>query len=376
MRKRGWGSAWLILSIPIVLLLAAVPPAHADISDGGGRLVEIQSDNGTWDFIVTGRTAGDADGDENITGVTGLGLLAAFDETDNEAFLDAAVSTGNHLLEVFRLNPTSRPFPQDIEFLAALGDVSDLDREDRDAFEEAAEDWFENLRREFPRARDLIEHFIEVRGTRKALTLWDAASVIRAARAVGNRRYARQVAALAVSRSITREVEDTVDNGPADQSFRDTLMSRGSMLFALRRIGGGFTGSILRFRTFLVQNRESDGSWMEDTQVTAYALLGLSAFGRGRVGRVRISDAIEEGVGFLESMQLTTEPNGGFRSLLLTQEEKNAGFVEEEVSQVDSEAIQALAESGIADKRARKTASVSSGSGIGSSGLSPATPAK
>lgn len=99
LRKKGWGKRWLAVSIPIVFLIVAAPYARADVSAGGQRLAEIQYDDGTWYFLVTGVTGGGPSrGLESITGETGLRLLTAFKETGNDAFLDAAVEADNQLL--------------------------------------------------------------------------------------------------------------------------------------------------------------------------------------------------------------------------------------------------------------------------------------
>lgn len=401
MRKRGWGKTWLAVSMPFVFLIAAVSTARADVSAGGQRLVNIQNDDGTWDFEVTGKTAGGpsgGEGSEGLTGVTGLGLLAAFEKTSNSGFRDAAVLAGDHLVEVFNADEAAVPFPQDIEFLMALSQASGLSQGDRNTFRDTARSWFRNTTREFSTAKKLIDHFVGVRAAqnRKALALWDVASVIRAAVAAGdfrltetfidsrgrtrtrrlnirNKSYARSLASRAVTRSVSLQVgEDTEpgDNGLGTDnvfSFQDTLLSRGSLLLSLTEVRGSSSKVRRGYRTFLEDNQETtDGSWSQGhTQITSYAVLGLKAGGGG---------GVSEGTNFLTSHQLG---NGGFPAFVLTQVEIDAGFTTQEISEFDSEAVQAMSLGGASKSAAAKDADDASSPPVAGVRLfTPAEPAR
>lgn len=393
MRKRGWGKRWLAVSMPIVFLIAAVSSAHADVSAGGARLVEIQNSDGTWKFEVTGEPDGNPDeGAENITGVTGLGLLVAFEKTGNRNFLVAALKAGGHLLNVFKdAAPGALPFAQDIELLIALSRTSGLSGNLQDDFRDAARLWFRNTTRAFPNSKSLIDHFVAERSAqnRKALALWDVAAVIRAAVAVGdfritetftdsrgrlrtrrvsinNSSYARSVASRAISRSVSRQVgEDTIpgDNGPGTDnvfSFQDTLLSRGSLLLSLSQVRGSSSKAKREYRNFLEDNQEADGSWSQGhTQITSYAVLGLKAGGGG---------GVSNGAIFLSNHQLD---NGGFPAFVLTQDEIDAGFVTQEISEFDSEAVRAMVAGGVGKRAAAKAEDAASSSQVAGVRTSP-----
>lgn len=394
MRKRGWGKTWLAVSIPIVFLIAAVPSARATVLTGGQRLGDIQNDDGTWDFEVTGKAGGGptgGEGSEGLTGVTGLGVLAAFTKTNNSSFRDAAVKAGNHLVGVFNADKTALPFPQDIQFLMALSQASGLSGSLRNTFRDTARIWFRNTTREFPNAQSLIDHFVGQRAAqnRKALALWDVCAVIGAAVAAGdfklvetfidsrgrtrtrrtsirNKTYARNLANRAVSASVSNQVgEDTTpgDNGPGTDnefSFQDTEVSRGCLLSSLSKVSGSSTSRARsKYRGFLQDNQEADGSWSQGhTQITSYAVLGLKAGGGG---------GVSGGTNFLTSHQLS---NGGFPAFVLTAEEIAAGFTTQEISEFDSEAVQAMV-SGGASKSAAKADDDASSSPVAGVRISP-----
>lgn len=398
MRKKGWGKKWLAVSIPFVFLIAAVPSARADVSGGGQRLVNIENGDGTWDFLVTDKTAGNpSGGEEKITGVTGLGLLDAFKKTGNVAFLNAARTAGDHLVDVvFKANTGALPFAQDIEFLRALSKASG-----DTSFRDTAREWFRNTRNEFPNAQSLIDHFVAERTAqgRKALALWDVAAVIRAAVAVGetdrgeklssrarvevsgNRTYARSLASRAAKLSIPvpRNESDPVrnptgvDTTPGDQgpgtdnvfSFQDTLLSRGSLLLAFSKSGGTVGQARTQLKKFLNANRGADGSWSQGhTQITSYAVLGLKASG---------GQGVSQGTNFLKNSQLS---NGGFPAFVLTADEIAKGFTTQEISEFDSEAVQAMVAGGASKSAAAKAEDDASSSPLAGVRVSPpASPA-
>ena len=264
------------------------------ISAGAARLQTLQRTDGGWFFMVgdTDCSVGPGVSCRNTVGNTALGLLAGYTRTGNPSLLNAAKAAGDDLLALYvaalSQSPPARPFAQDIEFLAALGQLTG-----NALYTLAAQSWFQVVVNQFPNAADNIDRMIASRDSQhlRSLAAWDAASFIRAAKAAGHVDYALAAA----SRIRAREVDwkdtnpahrfDQCANpngcGPADNrlAFDYTIAGEGSLLWAIHDLPG-FDDTIAEYRSFLLAQQDRSGSWdVGDSQMSAYVVLGLAAVG-------------------------------------------------------------------------------------------------
>lgn len=312
-------------------------PVRQALATGGARLKALQNPDGGWYFYVGDTQCGFGPGVScpNTLGVTGLGLLAAAGESDNHALVKAAVKTGTALVAMFAAQPTSLPKSQHIEFLVALAHATD-----KRVYAMTAAAWFQNVVTQYPHAADRVDALLATRDAQGIRTLgaWDAAALIRAAVAVGKRKYAIAAAQRVVDPAVVPLWQDTNPShrfdqcanpagcGPADNplAFDYTLLAEGSLLWALDDLPD-FAGTIRAYRSYLIGQQDPAGSWdVGDFQITAYVTLGLDAVG-GRDTR----SAIRAATDFLLANQL---PSGGWNG--------SAGV---ENTEVDAEVLQALA---------------------------------
>ena len=244
---------------------AATHQISAQGSYGGGI-------PGSWEWELGSKRSG-----ENLTGISAHGLLAVHNLTGLREHEDAALVAAKSLLRAFdRGWSKRRPYTQDIEFLAAAGYIVDAGR------------WFKvTTRRYAPHA--YAEMVATGRRQQPQLLGWDLASAIRAALAVGQVRYARALLGQAIQRRRSWDRP-----GPAQ------ALARGSMLWALgalQRRGGldaeqrQLAGQLLRD---LLHEQHASGAWRAtpggdalSTQATAYAVMGLAQWARGKAGAAR-----------------------------------------------------------------------------------------
>ncbi|HJU44787.1 MAG TPA: carboxypeptidase regulatory-like domain-containing protein, partial [Vicinamibacterales bacterium] len=162
----------------------------ATVSSGGTRLHQLQNADGGWYFAASDTDcgtnafpAGSSGSCKNIIGVTGLGLLSAFDRTGDASRLADAIAAGDLLEAIHTALPAEQPFSQDLEFLRALaaasGDAS---------YSTLAQQWFGTVTAAYPVAADKVDAQFASRGL---LFVWDIASLIRSAKAAGQADYAR-----------------------------------------------------------------------------------------------------------------------------------------------------------------------------------------
>ena len=190
----------------------------------------------------------------NTIGVTGLGLIAAYQRTFNPSLLDDAWEAGDLLVNKFNeamlLTPAGLPKLQDVEFLKALSDFS-ADPVRQQLYYETAYNWFGMLATQFTAAARVDALFASrAAGGRRAVGVWDAASLIRAAKAVGYPEYAQEAAARVVELELDWKDTDPSHRwdvcgvpggcGPPGNrhSYSDTLRGMGSLLWGIHDIPG------------------------------------------------------------------------------------------------------------------------------------------
>ena len=196
----------------------------------------------------------------NLFGINGLGLLEAYRHNpSNPTLLANARAAGDALVAIFNAeNPLAhtRPIMQDVEFLGALAQTSG------DAtYMTVATNWFAVLVAQYPSAASRVDAIFAIRDQQGFRTYgaWDAASLVRAARAVGNRRLRdrrREPDRRARARS-RRERRDAARAGstPAPRACRRTIpygydytfLGEGSLLISIFDLPG-FTAKRAEYR--------------------------------------------------------------------------------------------------------------------------------
>ncbi|HEX6163367.1 MAG TPA: carboxypeptidase-like regulatory domain-containing protein [Vicinamibacterales bacterium] len=310
------------------------------VASGGTRLQQLQNADGGWYFRATDTSCGATAGVscENIIGVTGLGLISAYERSNNDASILAdAIAAGDLMISLHNANPSQRPYSQDLEFLVALSGASS-----DPSYATTAAAWFATITAQYPNPADRVDADFARRNSQglRTLAVWDVASTIRAAKAAGQVSYAVGLA----NRVVAREAEWKDVNvlhrwdqcgvasgcGPADnkRAFDYTLLGMGSMLWAIHDLPG-FDSTIASYRSHLLAQQDATGSWdVGDLQITSYAGLGL-----GAVGGTGTSEAIHKAIAFFIEHQL---PNSGFPFSFVN------GVAGNEYSVVDSEVIRAI----------------------------------
>jgi len=231
----------------------------------------------TWEWIIgSGETCW------NVGGASAIGLLAAYERTHNRDYLDGAIKQGNTLKKKYDTIVTDdpegaewvdRPFSQDIEFLVDLSRVSHYH-----SYAKLARDWYDIVITN----KTAVENADRYIDARKSLAGWDLSSQIRAALAVGQWRYSRDMAKRLLERRADWE-------GVLYGAYDYTILSYSGLLWALAeiRFGGREIAAAEReFRDLVleaqVQEGPQAGSWQDgEYQTTAFAILGLdAAYGR------------------------------------------------------------------------------------------------
>ncbi len=246
-------------------------------------------DCGTWEWI-----AGDGSSPTNIQGVTAQGLLAGALASGQKHSLatspyvsTSAIDAANAIIERLDADPTLLPYSQSVEFLSSLSEVTGYA-----PYQAKAEDYYGRVMAAYPTGADVVAHYLP----RNSLAGWDVASQIRAALATGNSAYASEIA--------TAISADTQWASVPYNGHLYTQMSFGSMIWALSEFKGSDWTSWQRSRSWnLLASQAADGSWGEDFQTTAYALIGLSLAPTtsGRVSKLYgdLSTAIDNATAFL-----------------------------------------------------------------------------
>jgi subtilisin family serine protease len=285
------------------------------VTSGGTRLQQLQNADGGWYFraIDTSCGAGAGVSCPNTIGVTGLGLLSAYERGNDPGVLADAVAAGQRLQAIHAAAPSQQPFSQDLEFLVALTDASGDPQ-----YAALANSWFGTITAMHPIAADRVDYSF-TRRNQHTIAVWDVASTIRMAKAAGNVSYATGLA----NRIVARET----DWKHVDADY--TLLDMGSMLWAMHDLPG-FDAKITEYRSWLLSQQDAQGSWAGgDLQITSYVVMGL-----GAVGGAGTSAAIQSAVLFLLDNQL---PNFGWPFWV------DGGSSGLEYPMVDSEVMRAIA---------------------------------
>jgi hypothetical protein len=285
----------------------------ATVVAGGTRLQQLQNADGGWFFRATDDSCGGfghmGGSCINLIGITGLGLLSAYDRSGNQSLLDAAIAAGELLEAIHASAPSDQPYSQDLEFLRALSPASG-----DNSYAALAQQWFTTVTDVHPVAADRVNWQFAARGG-SAIAVWDIASLIRTAKAANEPDYAQALG----NRVVALEAQWRNLNP------NHTLLAMGSFLWAVHDLPG-FTAQIDDYRSWLLSHQDAEGTWGGNLQTTAYVGLGLGAVGGG-------DTAIQTAVEFFVANQLA---NGGWPFAI------TGGVPGAEFSSVDSEVARAI----------------------------------
>jgi hypothetical protein len=309
-RKLIVGLAILAIVASSTTALAGGNPRKPAIAEGANRVVALQRTDleweGTWYWYV-----GSTYNATNLTGVTALGLLEAYRDTKDSAYLDAAVGAASFVQEHLGVGATgiqyhARMTAPDIVFLHYLSEVTG-----NSTYAVRAELEWENITVTYLTAGDLDALFRAI-GRRSA---WDMAFFLEAAHLSGDTAWADGAAAI---------LADTTD---PFYYGTDTWWYALNVAGALRAlIGCSYAGQyydevifLLNQLIGLVDTEDGVGGYVQDT---AYAALAFQSVG---------------GAGHKYANDLGR--------WLAGRQEANGGWLEDgwEYAEVDGEAVRALA---------------------------------
>jgi hypothetical protein len=246
----------------------------------------------------------------NLTGVTALGLLEAYNDTKDSAYLDAAIGAADFIMAHLGAGATStqyhtRATAPDIVFLHRLSEVTG----DPQYSQRAVDEWI-NIKGTFPTAGALDTLFRMI----NRRSAWDMAFFLEAAYMSGDMTWADEAAAI---------LTDTED----DFYYGDTWWYALNVAGAIRAlVGCGYYGQyydeVNDFLYQLIALSDGDtgvGGYVQDT---AYAVLAFQAVG-GAARRY----------------------GNDMGRWLAAQQQENGGWLENglEYSEIDGEALRALA---------------------------------
>jgi len=280
------------------------------IEAGAGRVADLQRTDtgweGTWYWYV-----GSTYNATNLTGVTALGLLEAYRDTKDPAYLDAAIDAADFIQTHLGAHATGtkyhvRTTAPDIVFLHRLSEVTG-----NSSYATRANLEWDNLKLSWPTAGDLDSLF---RAINRPST-WDIAFFLEAAYLSGDTTWADQAAA------ILADTEDTFYYGT------DTFWYALNVAGTIRAlVGCGYGGQyydevvhLLGELIGLVDEEDGVGGYVQDT---AYAVLAFNTV--GGAARQYAND---------------------LGRWLSRQQEESGGWIEDgyEYPEVDGEAVRALA---------------------------------
>ncbi len=281
------------------------------IEAGAGRVVALQRTDADWEGTWYWYVGSTYNATTNLTGVTALGLLEAYRDTKDSAYLTAAIGAADFIQTHLGVDATGtqhhvRTTAPDIVFLHRLSQVTG----DPSYATRATSEW-NNLTNFWPTAGDLDELF----RTSNRRSAWDMAFFLEAAHLSGDTTWADEAAA------ILANTDDEFYYGT------DTWWYALNVAGAIRAlVGCGYTGQyyddLVKLYGWLIglcDDENGVGGYVQDT---AYAVMAFSTVG----GPAR-------------------QYANDLGRWLASQQEESGGWLEagDEYPEVDGEAVRALA---------------------------------
>ena len=321
----------LLIAVFILSTLFIVPTYAGTEKDvivaAADRLLDLQSttDYG-WDWIITGLTGHSINpSSDNLYGVTAHGLLDAYEATGDSKYYLAAEDVADHITAIA---PGEAEFYRDDKYIASF-DFRFLMRFGSDYAEYVSDAWAYQIGTplktsdtsetySFTTAQDVFDAMTARYGTVVGFAVWQASDFGLAAYEMGDTAWAEAMAGI-------------VANNLASMTGEGVAVGAGKALelFSVVNPEGAYDDEIADLVTKLGEDQDASGYWDYEQsegapQDTAYAVMGLVS-----VGETGIS---KKGALWLIENQ---EANGGW----LTESV--------EISEVNSEAIQAIVAYGI-----------------------------
>lgn len=339
---------FIILSLALVLALGA-PVALAKgkarkpaIHDAADRVVAMQRADadweGTWYWYV-----GSSYNATNLTGATALGLLEAYNDTKDAAYLEASRDAASFIMTHLGSAATGtqhhvRTTAADIVFLHRLAQVTG----DTSYATRANAEWA-NLASFWPTAGDLDALFRTI----DRRSAWDLAFYLEAAHLSGNSAWADEAAAI---------IADTGDSFYYDSSNNWYALNLAGTIRALVSSGygseyGAEVSAMLDTLIGLVDKENGVGGYVQDS---AYAAMAFNTVGGA-----------------------ATKYGNDLGRWLAENQETNGGWIEagDEFAEINGEALRALAMT-IGSDNTTDQFSYGSGDGLNSSWVAdPGSPA-
>ena len=271
MKKRITLLVLLVLALFFVLnvfeALAGGNARRPAIVAGTARVQELQRMDsgweGTWYWYV-----GSTGNATNLTGVTALGLLEAFNDVKDAAYLDAAVQAAAFIQAHLGVGATGtqyhvRTTAPDIVFLHKLSETTG-----DDSYAIRANQEWANLTSFWPAADDLDAFFRTINRP----SIWDIAFFLEAAYLSGDTTWADDAAAILANISDTFYYTDT------------TWWYALNLAGAVRALVGcgyfeQYSEEVIALLTWLIGMVDEDigvGGWVQDT---AYAVMAFNSVG-------------------------------------------------------------------------------------------------
>ncbi len=255
---------------------------YSALVKGADHLVSQQNSDGGWAWTASGGSSA------NTFGVTGLGLLDAYEITHDSTYLTKAQLTADHLLGIttptdLASDNTNKFYSQDIVFLVKAGQLIG-----NSAYTSKASALMTHFINEPNRycnasstgcitAQDIADAYHNMGSAYAApsgLTEWQLSSWVEAAKLTGNNSWATDLANIVKSDVI-------------DSAYSASLDLTGGKSYALGLAGALRATAIMGVSnsdvlTKLVAEQNADGSIKANTndgikQTTAYAVLGFAA---------------------------------------------------------------------------------------------------
>ncbi len=200
----------------------------------------------------------------NYGGLVAESLLAAYEQNGDAIYLEAARDYADQLLLRYEQRAAELPYKPDVELLVRVTEVSG-----EPAYLEVAQAWFANVMRRSPHGDLEVSRILAGRGADADLVGYDIALGIRAALAVEELEYARQLADAALSRRAEWLKRPRATFG---------TISRAALLDALTELDRGrYAPHIKQLSQELLAEQGENGSWcVNETQATAYAVRALA----------------------------------------------------------------------------------------------------
>lgn len=318
----------VILAVALVTstAMAAGNSRRVAILSSADRVVDLQRTDfdweGTWYWYV-----GSTYNATNLTGVTALGLLEAYQDTKDPAYLDAAISAADFIQTHLGANATGtqhhvRTTAVDVIFLHRLSEVT----MDPSYATRATLEWT-NLTSFWPTARDLDALFRAI----PRRSAWDMAFFLEAAHLSGDTAWANEAAAICAnttdtfyystetwwySLNLAGSVRALVDTGYVSQYYDAFVSLLGDLIgliddengiggfvqdtayavLALSTVGGSARKYANDMGRWLAERQELDGGWLEGDyeypEVDGEALRALSS----TIGSNVTLDGFEPGI--------------------------------------------------------------------------------